>query len=332
MLLVGESGLGKTTFVRNLFAAFARDASFPINDASAPNAPRVRAAALRGGRWGCCSGTQRSSLRGRDAPNAASTAATRPAEAPGAWCCTCPVGGAKISQSAAAHCPPTLLLSCPPRAAGVCRQPRGAVHRDRAAGTLVAEGCATAALRTAAMQCADSRPLPCPSPRLQDSENKIYFHYLIQDTPGGFGAVGCSGAPLNPRSLRAAFPACCPTLPAPRRTLPTPPALLAAGYGDSTNLAGDRRAVLDYVEDCCCAYLHQVRRCCCCCRCWSRALGLCTAAPARCSAAPRQLPGQLCCHWHATLPCRRPAPSRHLPAALCPRPPSRSRTRSARRR
>ena len=46
ILLVGESGLGKTTFVRNLFAAFARDASFPINDASAPNARRVR---LRGG-------------------------------------------------------------------------------------------------------------------------------------------------------------------------------------------------------------------------------------------------------------------------------------------
>lgn len=43
-----QPGLGKTTFIRNLFAAYARDASFPINDASGPNAKRV------GGclRWG----------------------------------------------------------------------------------------------------------------------------------------------------------------------------------------------------------------------------------------------------------------------------------------
>lgn len=41
ILLVGESGLGKTTFVRNLFAAYARDASFPVNDASMPNAQRI---------------------------------------------------------------------------------------------------------------------------------------------------------------------------------------------------------------------------------------------------------------------------------------------------
>lgn len=41
LLLVGESGLGKTTFVRNLFAAYARDASFPINDASVSNADKV---------------------------------------------------------------------------------------------------------------------------------------------------------------------------------------------------------------------------------------------------------------------------------------------------
>ena len=36
-----QPGLGKTTFIRNLFAAYARDASFPINDASGPNAKRV---------------------------------------------------------------------------------------------------------------------------------------------------------------------------------------------------------------------------------------------------------------------------------------------------
>lgn len=52
LLLVGESGLGKTTFVRNLFAAYARDASFPVNDASTPNAPQVNllGAAACGGR------------------------------------------------------------------------------------------------------------------------------------------------------------------------------------------------------------------------------------------------------------------------------------------
>ena len=43
MLLVGEAGLGKTTFVRNLFAAYARDSSFPVSDASVPNAQKVGA-------------------------------------------------------------------------------------------------------------------------------------------------------------------------------------------------------------------------------------------------------------------------------------------------
>lgn len=43
LLLVGEDGLGRTTFTRNLFAAYARDASFPINDASLPHARRVGA-------------------------------------------------------------------------------------------------------------------------------------------------------------------------------------------------------------------------------------------------------------------------------------------------
>jgi septin family protein len=38
ILLVGEDGLGKTTFVRNLFAAYASDVDFPVADASAPGA------------------------------------------------------------------------------------------------------------------------------------------------------------------------------------------------------------------------------------------------------------------------------------------------------
>lgn len=41
MLLVGESGLGKTTFVRNLFAAYAMDPNFPVNDAGAKDARQV---------------------------------------------------------------------------------------------------------------------------------------------------------------------------------------------------------------------------------------------------------------------------------------------------
>lgn len=57
ILLVGESGLGKTTFVRNLFAAYARDASFPVNDASVPNAPRV-GLRRRGSSRRACSPTQ----------------------------------------------------------------------------------------------------------------------------------------------------------------------------------------------------------------------------------------------------------------------------------
>lgn len=46
-------GLGKTTFIRNLFAAYARDASFPINDASGPNARRVRVGRDGTGRGAC---------------------------------------------------------------------------------------------------------------------------------------------------------------------------------------------------------------------------------------------------------------------------------------
>ncbi|KAI3438983.1 hypothetical protein D9Q98_001397 [Chlorella vulgaris] len=101
LLLVGESGLGKTTFVRNLFAAYARDASFPVNDASTPNAPQIFV------------------------------------EKPQALC--------------------TEIV-------------------------------------------------------LQDSDNKVYFHYLVQDTPG---------------------------------------------YGDSTDLAADRRVILDYIQDSSSTYLEQ---------------------------------------------------------------------------
>ncbi|PRW59161.1 septin GTPase [Chlorella sorokiniana] len=104
ILLVGESGLGKTTFIRNLFAAYARDASFPINDAGGPNARRVFA------------------------------------ENPEALC--------------------TEIV-------------------------------------------------------LQDSEHKVYYHYLVQDTPG---------------------------------------------YGDSTDLAGDRRLVLDYIDVSSSTYLLQASR------------------------------------------------------------------------
>lgn len=39
--MVGESGLGKTTFVRNLFAAYAKDPNFPVNDASSDEARQV---------------------------------------------------------------------------------------------------------------------------------------------------------------------------------------------------------------------------------------------------------------------------------------------------
>ena len=35
---VGDDGLGKTTFVRNLFAAYASDVDFPVDDASARGA------------------------------------------------------------------------------------------------------------------------------------------------------------------------------------------------------------------------------------------------------------------------------------------------------
>lgn len=33
---------------------------------------------------------------------------------------------------------------------------------------------------------------------------------------------------------------------------------MRAGYGDSTDLAGDRAAVLNYIQDCAAAYLAQV--------------------------------------------------------------------------
>jgi septin 7 len=36
ILVIGESGLGKTTFIRNLFAAYAQDPNLIVNDASAP--------------------------------------------------------------------------------------------------------------------------------------------------------------------------------------------------------------------------------------------------------------------------------------------------------
>lgn len=38
ILVVGESGLGKTTFIQNMFAAYSQDATLPVNDASAPTA------------------------------------------------------------------------------------------------------------------------------------------------------------------------------------------------------------------------------------------------------------------------------------------------------
>jgi hypothetical protein len=41
ILLVGDDGLGKTTFVRNLFAAFAKDPDFPVADASGEGAVAV---------------------------------------------------------------------------------------------------------------------------------------------------------------------------------------------------------------------------------------------------------------------------------------------------
>lgn len=41
ILLVGDDGLGKTTFVRNLFAAYASDVDFPVADASGHGAGKV---------------------------------------------------------------------------------------------------------------------------------------------------------------------------------------------------------------------------------------------------------------------------------------------------
>ncbi|PSC73238.1 septin-7-like isoform X11 [Micractinium conductrix] len=105
----GEAGLGRTTFVRNLFCSYARDASFPVNDASAPNAKRL------------------------------------------------------FGENPEALCTEIVL---------------------------------------------------------QDPESKVYWHYLVQDTPG---------------------------------------------YGDSTDLATDRSAILDYIRACSEAYLEQAR---------SRAAGL----------------------------------------------------------
>lgn len=38
ILVVGENGLGRTTFIKNLFAPYAGDPNFPVKDASGPNA------------------------------------------------------------------------------------------------------------------------------------------------------------------------------------------------------------------------------------------------------------------------------------------------------
>ncbi len=42
ILVVGESGLGKTTFIRNMFAPYAGSPDFPVKDASGPDARQVR--------------------------------------------------------------------------------------------------------------------------------------------------------------------------------------------------------------------------------------------------------------------------------------------------
>lgn len=47
-----------------------------------------------------------------------------------------------------------------------------------------------------------------------------------------------------------------------------------AGYGDSDDLPGDRRLILDHIQDCSCAYLHQV--------CWVPACLLIYAGPCVC--------------------------------------------------
>ena len=52
MLVVGEAGLGKTTFVRNLFAAYARDPSFPVLDARGAG-PETQKVLARVCLWGC---------------------------------------------------------------------------------------------------------------------------------------------------------------------------------------------------------------------------------------------------------------------------------------
>lgn len=41
MIIVGDDGVGKTTFVRNLFAAYASDVDFPVADASGAGAAKV---------------------------------------------------------------------------------------------------------------------------------------------------------------------------------------------------------------------------------------------------------------------------------------------------
>ena len=114
ILLVGETGLGKTTFVRNLFAAYARDASFPVNDASVPNAQKV--GGLPVGRVLVAAGGPCSS-----------------------HCCPCTaLAPAVLAQSLATPASPGVLtpqpatpLRCPADFPGPSRV---TVHRDRAAG------------------------------------------------------------------------------------------------------------------------------------------------------------------------------------------------------
>lgn len=134
ILLVGESGLGKTTFVRNLFAAYAKDASFPVNDASVPNAQRVKLA-----------------LR---------------------------CGSAVRAQQPAQNCLPshavTALQQFVPPVRLVCSIPV----------------CLPPAQVPRLLQIFCDRPEAlCTEVVLQDGENKVYYHYLVQAGPWAQGAV-----------------------------------------------------------------------------------------------------------------------------------------------
>lgn len=155
--------------------------------------------------------------------------------------------------------------------------------------------------------CSYPQPLPvgrklpttrtaCCSPAfaLQDSEHKVYYHYLVQDTPGealqrtplGAAQAGRRFSWFILRTDGAQCKLCfrrrwvvkhnsvAPRLPHVQvkvtvavigtATCATCSCYaisfhIRAGYGDSTDLAGDRRLVLDYIEDSCCAYLQQAR-------------------------------------------------------------------------